>query len=91
MEDERPERPAHMEMMASAGRYMGYGLSWALSTGFFLLVGWWVDGKVGTTPLFVIVGAFVGGAAGFYSLYRHITEEGSGDGARDGRDGPDSR
>jgi hypothetical protein len=25
-----------------------------------------------TEPLFMILGAFVGGAAGFYSLYRHI-------------------
>ena len=44
----------------------------ALSVLLFLLGGWWLDGKVGTAPLFMILGAFVGGGAGFYSLYRHI-------------------
>jgi F0F1-type ATP synthase assembly protein I len=27
---------------------------------------------VGTAPLFMILGAFLGGGAGFYSLYRHL-------------------
>jgi F0F1-type ATP synthase assembly protein I len=59
----------------AAGQYTGYGLTWALSTLLFLLGGWWLDGKVGTTPLFMILGAFVGAGAGFYSLYRHIVVE----------------
>jgi len=60
------------QMVAAAGHFMGYGLTWALSTLLFLMAGWWLDGKVGTAPLFLILGAFVGGGAGFYSLYRHI-------------------
>ena len=60
------------QMLRAAGQYTGYGLSWALSVLFFLLAGWWLDGKVGTAPLFMILGAFLGGGAGFYSLYRHI-------------------
>jgi len=60
------------EMLRAAGQFTGYGLSWALSVLLFLMAGWWLDGKVGTTPLFMILGAFVGGGAGFYSLYRHI-------------------
>ena len=60
------------QVLVAAGQYTGYGLTWALSTLLFLLGGWWLDGKVGTTPLFMILGAFVGGGAGFYSLYRHI-------------------
>ncbi len=59
-------------LVSAAGQYMGFGLSWALSTLLFLLGGWWLDGKLGTMPLFLILGAFVGGGAGFYSLYRHI-------------------
>jgi F0F1-type ATP synthase assembly protein I len=60
------------QMISAAGHFTGYGLTWALSTLLFLLAGWWLDGKVGTMPLFLILGAFVGGGAGFYSLYRHI-------------------
>ncbi len=73
-EDDRKET-LQSQMIWAAGRYSGYGLTWALSTLLFLLGGWWLDGKVGTTPLFMILGAFVGAGAGFYSLYRHIVVE----------------
>lgn len=63
------------QMWQAAGQYTGYGLTWALSTLLFLLGGWWLDGKVGTEPLFLILGAFVGAGAGFYSLYHHIVVE----------------
>lgn len=62
-------------LWVATGRYMGHGLTWALSTLLFLLLGGWVDSKVGTMPLFMILGAFVGGAAGFYSLYHHLVQD----------------
>lgn len=46
-----------------------------MSTAAFLLAGWWVDGRLGTVPLFTIVGAFVGAGAGFYNLYRKLIVE----------------
>lgn len=61
--------------MVDAAQYLGYGLSWALSTGLFLVGGWLVDRWLGTLPLFLIVGAFVGAGAGFYSLYYHLVIE----------------
>jgi F0F1-type ATP synthase assembly protein I len=70
-------------LVGAAGQYTGYGLTWALATGLFLACGWWLDGKVGTVPLFTIIGAFVGGGAGFYSLYRHIVAD-PRDGNEDG-------
>lgn len=63
------------QLWSAAGQHTGYGLTLALSTLLFLLGGWWLDGKVGTTPLFMILGAFVGASAGFYSLYYHIVVE----------------
>lgn len=62
-------------LLSETGRYMGYGLNLALSTLLFLLVGWWVDSKLGTAPVLLIVGAFVGATAGFYSLYFHVVVE----------------
>lgn len=59
----------------AAGQFTGYGLTLALSTLLFLLGGWWLDGKVGTTPLFTILGAFLGAGGGFYSLYYHVVVE----------------
>lgn len=72
MPEEKKKGSARSEMVAAAGQFTGYGLTFALSTLLFLLGGWWLDGKLGTMPLFLILGAFVGGGAGFYSLYRHI-------------------
>ncbi len=72
MAEQNQEESQRSQMLAAAGQYTGYGLAWALSTLGFLFGGWWLDGKTGTAPLFMILGAFVGGGAGFYSLYRHI-------------------
>ena len=72
MAEPEQKESVQSQLLTAAGQYTGYGLSWALSTLVFLLGGWWLDGKLGTMPLFLILGAFVGGGAGFYSLYRHI-------------------
>jgi hypothetical protein len=58
--------------LAHLAQHSGHGLTIALSTGLFLLAGWWVDGKLGTRPLFTIAGALLGAAAGFYSLLQHM-------------------
>ena len=58
--------------VAALARFSGHGLTLALSTGLFLLAGWWVDGRLGTTPLLTIIGAMTGAAAGFYSLIQHL-------------------
>lgn len=48
------------------------GLQFALSILLFLLAGQWVDRKLGTAPLFLIVFVFVGAGASFYSTYRKL-------------------
>jgi F0F1-type ATP synthase assembly protein I len=60
-------------VVREVGRFTGFGLAWALSVLFFLLIGYWLDGRLGTLPWFTILGAFVGAAGGFVSLYRGIT------------------
>ena len=77
----------------NAAQYLGYGLTWVMSTGLFLTGGWFVDRWLGTMPLFLIIGAFVGAGAGFYSLYYHMVIEPrrkASEGARDlrGERGP---
>lgn len=62
-----PEPP-----LVQLAHYSGHGLTIALSTGLFLLAGWWLDGKLGTRPLFAIAGALLGAAAGFYSLLQQL-------------------
>jgi len=68
-----PKRGA--PQLVNAAQFLGYGLTWAMSTGLFLVGGWLVDRWLGTMPLFLITGAFVGAGAGFYSLYYHMVIE----------------
>lgn len=77
---------------ANVSQYLGHGLTMALSTLLFLLGGRQLDRWIGTEPFFTLVGAFVGGAAGFWSMYYHLVvkprneraEKGGGEG-RGGR------
>lgn len=58
----------------AVGQHAGYGLTIAASLGFFLAVGWWVDSRLGTTPLLTVLGALGGAGAGFYSMYRTLVK-----------------
>jgi F0F1-type ATP synthase assembly protein I len=60
---------------AESSRYLGIGLTWALSTALFLYLGSLADGWLGTEPWLTLVGAFVGAAAGFWYMYRHLVVE----------------
>lgn len=71
-------------LWAITGRYSGLGLQWAASVVFFMAVGWWLDGKLGVRPLLTILGAFLGGAAGFYSLYQNLVVAARGEDEEDG-------
>lgn len=75
MVDDPNGSDSRREMMRASGQFMGHGLTWALAVLLFLGLGAWADSKLGTSPFLLILGAFVGGGAGFYSLYYHIVIE----------------
>jgi F0F1-type ATP synthase assembly protein I len=56
----------------SASEFAGIGLQFAVSIVLFAFAGQWVDRRLGTEPVFLIVGVFVGGGGGFYSMYRKL-------------------
>jgi F0F1-type ATP synthase assembly protein I len=79
MEPERPlkpepgsDNPAPVPKMSGAGAAAGMGLQFAISVILFLLAGQWLDKKLGTEPLFLIVFVFVGAGASFFSIYRKL-------------------
>ena len=59
--------------LRDAGPYLGLGLSLAVTLLLGLGVGYWIDGKLGTRPIFLLVGAAFGMAAVGYQLYKTAT------------------
>jgi F0F1-type ATP synthase assembly protein I len=55
--------------------YFGMALGFTVAILLFGAVGWVVDGWLGTRPLFAIVGAFLGGFAGFMSIYYRVKKD----------------
>lgn len=53
--------------------YAGYGLQFVVALLVFLYLGQWVDKKLDTAPIFLIIGVFVGAGGAFYSMYRSLT------------------
>ena len=71
--ESRPGKGGSQDAIRASSEYIGYGMSFAASTLLFLLGGHWLDGKLGTSPLLALLGMFVGAAAGFWSLYSHVS------------------
>ncbi len=51
---------------------MDFGYTLLASLGVFGWLGWWLDGKYNTSPLFLIGGVFLGLAVGFNSLFKKL-------------------
>ena len=66
------QHSAGIGSLGAAGKYAGIGLQFALSILLFLYLGQWVDRRVGTNGIFMLVGAFLGFGAAFYSIYRSL-------------------
>ncbi len=60
--------------------YFGMALSFTIAILLFGAAGWVVDGWVHTRPLFAIIGAFVGGFAGFMRIYYRVKSDTAGKG-----------
>lgn len=71
----------------NVGSFAGVGLQFAVSIVAFLFLGQWTDRKLGTSPLFVVAGVFIGGGAAFYSMYRRLAAAQKADDERRKREG----
>ena len=56
-------------------RYAGLGIQLAVSMLVFVLVGQWVDRKLGTGGIVTVVAAFVGFGGTMYSLIRSLNRK----------------
>ena len=53
--------------------FLGQGMTFAMAVGFFFFLGWKLDGWLGSTPLFSLLGGFVGAGGGSYHIIRQLT------------------
>lgn len=54
------------------GPYLGLGLQLATIILVFFLVGKWLDGLFGTSPILMVVGGFMGAIVGLYSFLKTV-------------------
>ena len=71
----------------SGYEYFGMSLNFAIAILLFGAAGWFLDKWVHTRPLFTIAGAFVGGFAGFMSIYYRVKKETAAKGGEGRRKG----
>jgi F0F1-type ATP synthase assembly protein I len=62
-------------------KFVGLGFELAAPLLFGVFGGQWLDRRFGTAPWLLLVGAFLGGAAGMLSLYRRIAPPGGKNGS----------
>ena len=58
---------------AYAALFSEIGLSLLVTTLIGVLAGYWADGQLGTLPIFLIIGFFVGAGAGTLMIYRLVS------------------
>jgi F0F1-type ATP synthase assembly protein I len=53
-------------------RFAGIGFEFAAAVGGLTVAGYWLDRKLGTAPLWTLIGLFVGLLGGTYNLIREV-------------------
>jgi F0F1-type ATP synthase assembly protein I len=71
--DSKPES-SFAETMQKLSPYLNIGWTFVGSMGFFMLVGYWLDGKFHTKPWLFVVGALLGITGGFISFFRIVLQ-----------------
>ena len=54
------------------GPYMDLGMQLAVAVLIGTLLGYWLDSKLASSPLFILIGLFVGATAGFINVYHTV-------------------
>jgi len=68
----RPSPDSDTSSIGAAAKYAGLGFQLVGSILLFLYLGRSVDRRIGTEPLFLLLGVFTGLAASIYSMYRSL-------------------
>ncbi len=58
---------------SASAEVLGRALNVGVAGFVFGFLGHWIGTKVGAPDVLAVIGALIGAAAGFYSLYAHVT------------------
>ena len=53
--------------------YLGLGIQFVISLVIFILLGYWLDKKLESSPLYILIGVFLGLFSGFFNLFRVVS------------------
>ncbi len=75
MDFKRPNKARQItQSYSQAGPYASLGIQFTLTILLCLFGGRWLDAKLASTPLFLLVGTLLGAGLGFYKLYRTLID-----------------
>jgi F0F1-type ATP synthase assembly protein I len=57
----------------AGGSLVAFGLQFTIGIFLFLYLGKWIDSRLGTAPIGLILGVFIGAIGSFYLFYRRLT------------------
>lgn len=66
---------AQKQSGGSAAKYAGFGIQFVVAILLFAYLGSLLDRRLGSGPLFMILGVFVGAGGTFYSMYRRVMSD----------------
>jgi len=79
-----------LETLDAYGRYAGLGLQFVVAMCLLGAAGYWADGKLGSYPLLLILGLFLGAGGSFISLLKAVPPVSSRSSSKERDDDPAS-
>lgn len=81
-EPEKPQGSIGRRYAKAAGsEFASLGIAMGLAIALLAVGGNWLDDRLGTAPLFVLLGVFAGFAGGCYSMFGRLAAQRDGSGA----------
>ncbi|NLO20033.1 MAG: AtpZ/AtpI family protein [Ignavibacteria bacterium] len=64
------------KVLIEVAPYMNLSWQMLITIGIFIFIGWYIDNRFGTKPIFILVFSFLGIALAFYNFFRTVNELG---------------
>lgn len=69
------DKQSRAKIIKELSPYMTLGLDFAITISLFALLGYWLDGKYGTKPFWILVLSLFGIVVAFYKFFRVVLKK----------------